>query len=1053
VKFFYNLSIVNKIIISFFLIIVVFIAIMAYSTYFTTQIRDRHAYLSSYIMSRNRILTHFQREFSGLTNTIRLTFNEPNWLYNATEHELNLVQREISQSIDNLNQLGMEYLTILYSDTLVNDIVGFDMHDFAGRNMIEALAIIQEISAYYTVPEYHFEFEDRRYFSDVITVFGGRVTGIIGMLREHNLDVIENVGQETYAQQDSYFRFNLTALILIVVIASVAAWLLSSNIKKRILALEISADAMKQGYFDVNINVEGNDEMSRLTNVMLEVIYTFRDFVRQVTYTSNEINQGNFAARLNEEIFEGDYQKATIAINNLSRSVIEASSVKAEQAYYSYVKFMMDTVPSVISFWNENLELFDCNEEALRRYKVNSKDDYLEKFALFSPAFQPDGTPSTQKARQLMEKANQEGYLKFDWMHQDIEGNQIPSVITCYKGDLMGKTVIFTYCEDMRDFHKMLEEMERSATAEGSSKAKSKFLARMSHEIRTPISAVLGISEIQLQNPDLTLAVEEAFAKIYSSSQILLGIINDILDLSKIEEDKMIILAEHYDIASLINDIIQLNIFRLGSKKIEFEIDIDENLPKMLDGDALRIKQIMNNLLSNAFKYTDKGYVSLKVYFETKEDNTFLLCFDVSDSGCGMTEDELKLLFHEFVRFNEERNHNIEGIGLGMHIVYNLVELMEAQIDVDSEINVGTNFRLKIPQKQVGTEILGKTMVDNLKTFKLSNRFTAKRMTFKPDKMPYGKVLVVDDVETNLFVANGLLSFYDLQIETCDSGYKALELVQKGNVYDIIFLDQMMPGMDGVETLQLIRKLDYTLPIVALTANALIGQSEFFLENGFDGFISKPIDTSHLNTILIKFIRDKQPQEVIDAANKAQESTSQSMNDMWNFFSGNNSSDNAFAQSLRKEFARTQKNIISDIRQTLKMDDTATCRRHAHTLKGLARTIGENHLADTAAQLESLFEQGHHNEQTTRLLQKAEQQLLKVLASIPPDEEPNYAPLPDDFNLNQILDELEPLLKEGSLDSLDVVEKLLGLSMAKQLVEQVQNFDFDKALTTLQQLR
>ncbi|MCL2016706.1 MAG: response regulator [Defluviitaleaceae bacterium] len=1052
-KYISSLSLVNKIILSFLLIIVVFIAILIYSIYFTAQIRDRHGYLSSYTMSRNRILTQFQRDFSGLTNLIRLTFNNREWLTNAPLDEIHFTQNEITRIISELQHLAEEYLQILSSDFMVNEIVGFDMQELASTNMLEVLDIIGDIQSYYVRPSPPVAFGEVLYFSDVLTVFGSRVTGIIGMLREHNLDVIDSIGNEIYRQQDAYFRFNLAALVAIVAIAAIAAWLLSSNIKKRILALEISADAMKQGYFDVNINPEGSDEIGRLTSVLLEVIYNFRDFVRQITYTSNEINEGNFSARLDESAFEGDYRKASIAINNLSKSVIQASAAKAEQEYYSYVKFMMDTVPSVISFWNENLELFDCNEEALRRYKITSKEEYLQKFPIFSPTFQPDGSPSTQKARQLMEEANRKGYLKFDWMHQDIDGNQIPSVITCYKGNLMGKTVIFTYCTDMRDFHKMLEEMERSASAEGSSKAKSRFLARMSHEIRTPISAVLGISEIQLQNPDLPLAVEEAFAKIYNSSQTLLGIINDILDLSKIEEEKMDILTEEYDTASLINDIIQLNIFRLGSKKIVFDIDIAENLPKIIGGDALRIKQIMNNLLSNAFKYTDEGSVVLRV-FTQEDDKKFFLCFDVSDTGCGMSDEELKLLFHEFVRFNEERHHHIEGIGLGMHIVYNLVGLMGATIEVDSTVGVGTNFYLKIPQKHLTNEGLGTEMIENLKTFKLSNRFSAKRMPFKPDKMPYGKVLVVDDVETNLFVANGLLSFYGLNIETCDSGYKAIDLVREGNVYDIIFLDQMMPSMDGVETLRYIRAEGYYHPIIALTANALIGQSEFFLENGFDGFISKPIDTSHLNTILIKYIRDKQPQHVIDAANQATPETT-TADDMWNFFSGDNLKDpeNAFAKSLRKEFARSQKNIIADIRAALKAEDTVSCRRYAHTLKGLARTIGENPLADTAAKLELLFEQGHHNEQTTRLTNEMEQQLLQVLATIPQEEPLVYAPLPDDFDLAEILAELEPLLKDGNVDSLTVAEKLRGLPTAKNLINQIQDYDFDAALETLATLK
>jgi len=398
--------------------------------------------------------------------------------------------------------------------------------------------------------------------------------------------------------------------------------------------------------------------------------------------------------------------------------------------------------------------------------------------------------------------------------------------------------------------------------AEESSKSKSRFLARMSHEIRTPITAVLGVSEIQLRNQVLPPQTEEAFAKVYDSSKTLLNIVNDILDFSKIESGKMPLINNVYDVASLVSDAAQLHLVYLENKEVAFKMYVDETLPSKLIGDSLRIRQIINNLLTNAFKYTQAGEVSLDLYckdMETKSEKYIELVISIRDTGIGMSEEqieELNAINSEYVRFHEQEKHSV-GTGLGLPIVYSLVQMMNAQIDLKSRQGEGSHIIIRIPQKVSGKEILGRELANSLQNFEVGTWMSEKELEFKPEPMPYGKVLVVDDVDSNLYVAEAMLDAFKLNIELCESGQEALDKVREGNVYDIIFMDHMMPGMDGIEVTKTLRDKGYDHPIVALTANAVKGQAELFMESGFSGFMSKPIDINRLNSYLVRFVKDR----------------------------------------------------------------------------------------------------------------------------------------------------------------------------------------------------
>ena len=409
---------------------------------------------------------------------------------------------------------------------------------------------------------------------------------------------------------------------------------------------------------------------------------------------------------------------------------------------------------------------------------------------------------------------------------------------------------------------------------------KSDFLAAMSHEIRTPMNAILGITEILLGNENLSPDTMEAVAKIYSSGDLLLGIINDILDFSKIESGKLDLTPVRYNVASMINDTVHLNKIKYESKPINFRLLVDETIPSVLVGDELRIRQILNNLLSNAYKYTQSGEIelSVKVEYDAKTErkreasavNTgdITLVFRIRDTGQGMTNEQIGILFDKYERFNIDANRMIEGAGLGMSITWNLVQMMKGDISVESIPDKGSIVTVRLRQESVGAEALGRAVTENLQQFRLSHALQIKRTKVLREPMPYGSVLIVDDTETNLYVAKGLMLHYKLKIDTASSGEEAIEKIKNGNKYDIVFMDHMMPGLGGMETTKILRRMGYPYAIVALTANAVVGQAAVFLKNGFDGFISKPIDLHQLNATLNRFIRDKQSPEVVEAARR-----------------------------------------------------------------------------------------------------------------------------------------------------------------------------------------
>ena len=629
----------------------------------------------------------------------------------------------------------------------------------------------------------------------------------------------------------------------------------------------------------------------------------------------------------------------------------EAEAKEAEER----VKLMLDATPLCCNLWDKDLNNIDCNEEAVKLFELPGKRAYLDNYNKLSPQYQPDGQLSAVKSANCIREAFVKGRLVFEWLHRKLDGELVPSEITLVRVKRENDFIVAGYTRDLREVKanekKMLESIEQSRklelqkeAAQAASEAKSQFLANMSHEIRTPMNAVLGISELLLSE-ELNQRQLHYVEDIKVAAKALLDIINDILDFSKIQSGKLSLSPQHYDFYAMIDNICSMVHFLVQNRDLSFKTELRGKIPRYLYGDDMKVRQVLLNLLGNAVKFTKEGFINFTV--EAGEET---ILFTIDDTGIGIAEENIPNLFDAFEQFDTHINRNIIGTGLGLSIAKALIEMMDGQISVKSEYGKGTTFYVEIPLVPGDEKLISPAGSD-----------------FHSILAPEAKVLVVDDNKINLNVVCALLQLCQINTDTAESGHEAIRQICN-NQYDIVFMDHMMPEMDGVEATKIIRQMGIQVPIIALTANAIAGAKEMFLAEGMNDFLSKPI----IKEALLKILRNWIPQDKLFLVSNEKVNANRNFNrienendlDFWKeieLINGlsvktglervSNKKDN-YIRSLKLFINETEKNL-NNLNECFSGADMQSFTAEIHSIKSSLANIGAMELSEKAQDLET----------------------------------------------------------------------------------------------------
>ncbi len=627
-----------------------------------------------------------------------------------------------------------------------------------------------------------------------------------------------------------------------------------------------------------------------------------------------------------------------------------------------------------------------------------------------------------------------------------IDSQELMDITSGIKSDFL-KGRYFSEAVSKTEFIAILRATELAKMEERRAKAandaKSNFLANMSHEIRTPINAVLGMNEVILRECKDEKILEYA-QNIEGAGRTLLSLINDILDFSKIEAGSMEIHEAEYDFSTVLNDIFNMVHIKAEQKVIDLVFDVDENIPNSMMGDEMRLRQIMVNVLNNAIKYTSEGSVTLKVKGERSFNDRIILHIDVIDTGIGIKPEDRQSLFDKFKRLDIDKNKTVEGSGLGLAITSSLLELMGGTIDVESEYGKGSTFKMSLPQKIVNDIPIGdfktrlQSSLKERKTYK--EKFTA----------PEARVLVVDDTPMNHVVIRELLKHTLLQIESARSGQECLEK-QHSKKYDLILLDYRMPNMDGIETLQAMKKDETSVnkdtPVIVLTANAISGARESFIREGFDDYLSKPIESDKLEETLVKYLpKDKVVITSAASANHQEEKTSKGQDEIPEYLAGlekidvneglkNCGSVDSYMSILKVYYdsADMTRDNIETAYVTKNIKDYTS---YVHSLKSTSRTIGAKELSKLSEMLEKAG-----NEHDVNTIEEYHNELLNLYSIVifSLSELPDF----DQGQSDDSDDGKEPISKSRMIDAYQTiieVSKSLDYDTLTFILDSIKNY-------------
>ena len=632
--------------------------------------------------------------------------------------------------------------------------------------------------------------------------------------------------------------------------------------------------------------------------------------------------------------------------------------------------FIMDTDPVSPASYGDSVEFTEALAQAGRGTASVDEVPYTDQWGSFYSAYSPV-FDSTGKVVGIVVAD-----FSSDWFDGQLAsqtrsmvlGYAVILLFSLFFAGVLSFLIVKPYVKAQGE---LLEEKVR---AESASNAKSDFLANMSHEIRTPINAVLGMNEMIIREDNRALDVAESdpmlvqealeninvyAGDVKKAGHNLLAIVNDILDFSKIEAGRMELAEAPYQLSSLINDINNMIMFKAQDKGLVFNVEADPSLPDELSGDEVRVRQILTNLLNNAVKYTEKGSVILKLRGKKQDENTLILTIVVWDTGIGIKPEDKEQLFNKFERLEMDRNSTVEGTGLGLAITHNLIELMGGNIEVESEYCKGSIFTVNIPQKIVSGSTLG-----DLQT-RLKDNAPGNRPYKESFRAPDATILIVDDTRINLTVAVNLLKNTKMKIDTATSGEEAVNMASKTR-YDVIFMDQRMPGMNGTEAFHKIRETENgaskDVPVICLTADAIIGAKERYLSEGFSDYLTKPIDNFALENMLMKYL----PEEKVELVNEEITEVSEDERSVEEEFAVLRSvgiepraglkycqDDVFFYKALLAEYAYGELEKAHNLQKSYEAENWHDYSIYVHSLKSSSKMIGASALSVRAAKLEA----------------------------------------------------------------------------------------------------
>ena len=720
-------------------------------------------------------------------------------------------------------------------------------------------------------------------------------------------------------------------------------------------------------------------------------------------------------------------KRLEILVNERTNEIREANE---------YTQLLLDATPLACTLWNRDLEMVNCNLEALKLFGAPDKKQFAEKFMNLAPDLQPDGERSFEGGYALVKQAFDKKYLRREWVHETFTGEALPCDVILVRLKHRDDYLIAGFSRDLREQKTYLEEIEKTQenlrlardAAEASNQAKSIFLANMSHEIRTPMNSIIGFSELA-HDGNISQKTKEYLNKISDNAKWLLQIINDILDISKIESGKLELEHIPFDLHDIFCKCQALILPKAEEKGLSFHCYAEPPVEKFILGDPIRLRQVLVNLLSNAIKFTHMGTVQFSATIVSETEKKLSIQFEIKDSGIGMSPEQAERIFQPFMQADNSITRKYGGTGLGLYITKNIVEMMGGRLEVESTSGIGSSFAFRLDfdvADEADQPIHGITLNE------------LERPNFE------GTVLVCEDNDMNQQVICEHLSRVGIMTVVANNGKEGVDIVndriKKGEKpFDLIFMDVHMPVMDGLKAASIITALEINTPIVVMTANIMTDDIELYKTNGILDCVSKPFTSQELWKCLLKYFKPVSI-SAIDNSHRMKE-------------------DEKLQKMLMVNFVKENQAVFAKIMKAADDGDIKGAHRLAHTLKSNAGQIGEKNLQSAAAAVEAMFKSGMDSNNPLPFpidggkTAALETELAAVLDKLAPllaaVNEGEGKEITDTAVIQEIIGKLEPMLMRSNPESLYLLKDIRAIHGTEDLALHIEEFNFKQAIAEL----